>query len=61
MSDNLKQIVLRVGKLIDRVRTDLTEEVRTKIITIITIDVHSRDVIEKFVGEKINSQEHFAW
>jgi dynein heavy chain len=61
MSDNLKQIVIRVGKLIDRVRTDLTEEVRTKIITIITIDVHSRDVIEKFVAEKINSQEHFAW
>jgi dynein heavy chain len=55
MSDNLKQINARVGKLIDRVRTDLTEEVRVKIITIITIDVHSRDVIEKFVAEKINS------
>jgi dynein heavy chain len=61
MTENLKIINQRVGKLIERVRTDLTEEVRTKIITIITIDVHSRDVVEKFCNEKINSAEHFAW
>lgn len=61
MTENFKMIDNRVRKLIDRVRTDLTEEVRTKIITIITIDVHSRDVVEKFCNEKINSAEHFAW
>lgn len=61
MKDNLNVIRGRITKLIDRVRTDLTQEVRVKIITIITIDVHSRDVVEKFVDQKIQSAEHFLW
>ena len=45
--------VSRINDLINRVRTDLTGEQRVKIITIITIDVHGRDVIERFIKEKI--------
>mmetsp|Transcript_22069 Transcript_22069/g.16467 ORF Transcript_22069/g.16467 Transcript_22069/m.16467 type:complete len:168 (-) Transcript_22069:595-1098(-) len=48
MKEYLNIILLRIKNLIDRVRTDLTMELRIKIITIITIDVHERDVIEKF-------------
>jgi dynein heavy chain, axonemal len=61
MKDNLQLIRGRINKLIDRVRTDLTQEIRVKIITIITIDVHSRDVVEKFIDQKIQSAEHFLW
>jgi dynein heavy chain len=61
MKENLALIVARINKLIERVRTDLTPEVRIKIITIITIDVHSRDVIELFYEQKIVSAEHFKW
>lgn len=53
MKDNLTLIRSRIKDLIDRVREDLSNELRIKIITIITIDVHSRDCIEKFVDKKI--------
>jgi len=36
-------------------------DLRVKIITIITIDVHSRDVIEDFVIKKIADSGLFAW
>lgn len=53
--------VSRIGNLIERVRTDLSSELRIKIITIITIDVHERDVIEKFVQIKLADSGAFAW
>ena len=34
---------------------------RTKIITIITIDVHARDVIDNFVTNKVTDSGSFAW
>lgn len=34
---------------------------RWKVINIITIDVHSRDVVEKFVIQKVQEAESFAW
>jgi len=53
MKDNLNLIKDRITKLIDRVRENLSSELRIKIITIITIDVHERDVVEMFVARKI--------
>ena len=32
-----------------------------KVITIITIDVHERDVVEMFVNKKIQDSGSFAW
>jgi hypothetical protein len=38
----------RINKLIDRViMPDITAELRDKFITVITVDVHSRDVVDK--------------
>lgn len=53
MKDYFHVTVVRISKLIESVRHDLTPELRIKVITIITIDVHERDVIEKFVLQKI--------
>jgi len=61
MKEFLTLIRNRISKLISRVRGELTLETRIKVITIITIDVHSRDVINKFVNQKIVEQAHFAW
>ena len=61
MKDYLTQILLRLKNLIERVRTDLSSELRIKIITIITIDVHERDVVEMFVSKKITESQSFAW
>lgn len=61
MKDCLESIRKRIALLIGKVRLDLNKEERDKIITIITIDVHSRDVVEKFVLKNINDKESFAW
>jgi hypothetical protein len=45
MKDSLSNILKRLDALIARVRTDLDNNLRIKIITIITIDVQERDVI----------------
>lgn len=47
--------------LIERVRQNLSAELRIKIITIITIDVHERDVIEMFNVNKIMDSQSFKW
>ena len=44
-----KTIETRILALIGKVRGDLKRLERMKIINIITIDVHGRDVVEKFV------------
>ena len=61
MKDYYNVTVSRILSLIERVRTDLSMELRIKIITIITIDVHGRDVIEKFVAQKIMDSGAFMW
>jgi len=61
MKQYLELSRLRIRDLIERVRTDLSMELRIKIITIITIDVHGRDVIERFFNEKIIDPQAFAW
>jgi dynein heavy chain len=48
MRDYFNMIVLRINNLIERVRTPLSGDLRVKIITVITIDVHSRDVVDRF-------------
>jgi dynein heavy chain len=53
MKDYLNTVLIGIKHLIERVREDLKGELRGKIITIITIDVHERDVVEKFVNLKI--------
>ena len=47
MKENLDVIKKRISKLIERVRdASLVMDVRVKIITIITVDVHARDIVE---------------
>lgn len=47
--------------MIERVRTDLDDNLRAKIITVITIDVQERDVISNFVAKKISDMQSFQW
>lgn len=53
MKENYATILNRIKHLITRVRQPLTNDQRVKIITIITVDVHARDVVEDFVNKKI--------
>ena len=61
MKEYLVIINNRIRKLIGRVRQDLTREIHTKVTTIITIDVHSRDVIDEFVQRKIMDSGAYEW
>jgi len=59
MKDYLNFILVGIKNLIERVREDLTNLIRNRIITIITIDVHERDVVDMFVNKKIADAQHF--
>ena len=62
MKDYFKVSNERINKLIDRViDPKITKDVRAKIITIITIDVHGRDVVDKFALNKVSDTSAFAW
>jgi dynein heavy chain len=62
MKDYFQVILKRLNDLIIRVRdASLSKDLRNKIITIITIDVYERDVIEKFLKDKITDVGSFAW
>lgn len=61
MKDCHRLIEVRIDNLIRKVRGNLEHLERMKIINIITIDVHSRDVVEKFVLFKVAELESFAW
>jgi dynein heavy chain len=51
----------RLGELIKLVLGSLSKGDRVKIITIITLDVHARDVIQKLIDEKVEDKEAFLW
>lgn len=51
----------RLQALIKLVQGKLSNADRTKIITMITMDVHSRDVIAQLVNEKVENMDAFQW
>ena len=61
MKECHRLIEVRIDNLIKKVRGNLDYLERIKVINIITIDVHSRDVVEKFILQKITELESFAW
>lgn len=61
MKECYEGIKKRIDLLIEKVRGKLSNEDRKKIISIITIDVHSRDVVERLLQKSINDKESFMW
>lgn len=51
----------RLSSLINLVVGDLTNDDRTKIISLITMDVHSRDVVDRLIRQKVQGPAAFAW
>lgn len=51
----------RLNALILRVLTELPPDLRTKIISLITMDVHSRDVVQKLIDQKAEGPGSFVW
>ena len=63
LKDYFDLCVKRINHLIDRVRDEkLTRDLRVKIITVITVDVHARDVVEQFSKMKpMIDSTNFNW
>ena len=51
----------RLQELINKVLGFLEPGDRVKVITIITLDVHGRDVVQRLVDEKVDGCENFIW
>jgi dynein heavy chain len=51
----------RLSALIQLVLGDLSAADRTKIISLITMDVHSRDVVDSLIAQKTKGPNAFLW
>lgn len=51
----------RLEALIRLVQGSMKKNDRTKVITVITIDVHSRDVVHALISKKVESNVDFKW
>lgn len=61
LRDYYKKQVSQLSTLISLLLGDLTKQDRQKIMTICTIDVHSRDVVGKLIQMKVDSSLAFQW
>ncbi|KAJ4427299.1 hypothetical protein ANN_24919, partial [Periplaneta americana] len=61
MKDYNRKQITQLNTLISLLLGDLTQEERQKIMTICTIDVHSRDVVAKLITAKVDNASAFQW
>nr|CAD7428946.1 unnamed protein product [Timema monikensis] len=61
MKEYLDQMNRQLDELVVRVRSHLSKNERKKFTTVLTIDVHARDIIEVFVRDSILDAQEFEW
>lgn len=61
LRDYSKNQIQQLASLTQMVQNDLDRGLRKKIITLITVDVHNRDVVLKLIDEKAESASVFTW
>lgn len=61
LKDYQKKQIAQLSALIVLLLGDLTAGERQKIMTICTIDVHSRDVVAKMIAAKVENSQAFQW
>uniref|UniRef100_K3WLS4 AAA+ ATPase domain-containing protein n=1 Tax=Globisporangium ultimum (strain ATCC 200006 / CBS 805.95 / DAOM BR144) TaxID=431595 RepID=K3WLS4_GLOUD len=61
MNEYYEKIVIQLNDLIKLTQTNLTKQDRQRVMCLITIDAHSRDVVQKLQFEKITSSSSFLW
>jgi dynein heavy chain len=50
-----------LNNLIALIRTDISKLLRKAVNTLIILDVHARDIVDRFVRDSIMSAKEFAW
>ena len=61
IKDYRKEEVEGLTDLIKMVRSDLDGPVRTKVMCLITMDTHSRDILDKLIRENVTRPDEFQW
>lgn len=61
MKDELQKQTQDLDDLIDLVRTDLSSLNRRKVNMLIIVDVHARDIVDRFVKDSILDAREFEW
>ena len=61
LKDYYKQQISRLNKLITLLLGSLTKGERQKVMTICTVDVHSRDVVSRMILQKVFTSNNFIW
>ncbi|KAK9886616.1 hypothetical protein WA026_017538 [Henosepilachna vigintioctopunctata] len=61
LKDYQRKQISQLNALISLLLGDLTPGDRQKIMTICTIDVHSRDVVHKMIVAKVENAQAFQW
>lgn len=56
-----KSLSGKLDDLVISVRSDLSSNMRKKVNTQIIIDVHARDIVDRFVRDSIMDDQEFQW
>lgn len=56
-----KYIVGQLTSLIKLVQGDLPRPIRVKVMNLITMDTHSRDIVDKLINENVTRADEFQW
>ena len=57
----LESMIVDLKEVIDKVRSKLSKEKRRMINSLITQDVHYRDIVETLLAEEVDSKDDFRW
>uniref|UniRef100_A0A0G4IFQ9 AAA+ ATPase domain-containing protein n=1 Tax=Chromera velia CCMP2878 TaxID=1169474 RepID=A0A0G4IFQ9_9ALVE len=61
MKDEAAKETQQVTDLVDLVRQDISSQQRKKVNTLIILDVHARDIVDRFVRDSILDAREFEW
>eukprot|EP00983_Pelagomonas_calceolata_P123843 1161047-Pelagomonas_calceolata.AAC.28 len=61
MKAELDRQFAQLGDLIDTINQPLDKLDRKKLITLCTIDVHARDVVQRLIDERVDDSMCFPW
>ena len=50
-----------LNKFSEAIRGNLTKQQRLKIVALVTVEVHARDILEKLIKSKVADASAFEW
>ncbi|OQR84958.1 dynein heavy chain [Achlya hypogyna] len=57
----LEVVTIQLQELIKLTRTALSDDARMRIMCLITLDAHARDIVQSMVAQRVNSVSSFVW